>query len=262
MPEPPLPHFLVLGAPRAATRWLRSNLSQHPDIFMPSFDLGFFDDAPRFRKPGLAWYRQQFAAWQDERLVGESSPTYLPAAGGSPSVAGRVEATVPDVRLVALVRQPVERMYSAFLHHIRRGRLDPRADLYAMVREEDPDVAELDLVGAGLHARNLAPYRRLFGDALAVVVFDDVRERPGVVYRRVLEHIGADPGFVPAGLSEPLFSNKGSVRARPVSRAQHQRLYSLFRDDVEELGAMLGRDMSDWDPGPPRWSRAGARRSA
>ena len=42
--EPPLPSFLIIGAQRGATRWLRSNLSQHPQIFMPPFDLGFFDD--------------------------------------------------------------------------------------------------------------------------------------------------------------------------------------------------------------------------
>ncbi len=251
MAEAPLPHFLIIGAQRGATRWLRSNLSQHPDIFMPPFDLGFFDDARLFRKPGLAWYRGQFLAWHDERLVGESTPTYLTAATDPALVAARIDVTLPDVRLVALVRQPVERMYSSMLHHIKRGRLSPRTDLFALVRDEHPDVAELDLIGAGLYAFNLAPFRRLFGERLQIVVYDDVRDRPREAFRAVLGHIGADPDFVPPDLEQVLFSNRRSVRARPVSHAQHQRLYSLFRDDVEELGAVLGRDMGDWDPGPP-----------
>ena len=249
--EPPLPSFLIIGAQRGATRWLRSNLSQHPQIFMPPFDLGFFDDGQLFRKPGLKWYRSQFQAWHDEPLVGESTPTYLARATKPLTVASRIDITLPDVPLVAIVRQPVERMYSAMLHHIKRGRLSPRADLFAMVRDERPDVAELDLIGAGLYAQNLAPYRRLFGDRLLLVVYDDVRDRPEHAFRSVLTHIGADPDFVPPDLEQVLFSNRRSVRARPVSPAQHRRLYSIFRDDVEELGAMLGRDMGDWDPGPP-----------
>jgi Sulfotransferase family len=249
--EPPLPSFLIIGAQRGATRWLRSNLSQHPQVFMPPFDLGFFDDARLFRKPGLKGYRSQFQAWQDERLVGESTPTYLTRATKPLMVASRIEMTLPDVRLVAIVRQPVERMYSAMVHHIKRGRLSPRADLFAMVRDERADVAALDLIGAGLYAQNLAPFRRLFGDRLHLVVFDDVRDRPEQAFRSVLTHIGADPDFVPPDLDQVLFSNRRSVRARPVSPAQHRRLYSIFRDDVEELGAILSRDMGDWDPGPP-----------
>ncbi len=247
----PLPDFLIIGAQRGATRWLRSNLSQHPQIFMPPFDLGFFDDAALFRKPGLKWYKSQFLAWRDEALVGESTPTYLSQAVNPLNVASRIDITLPEVRLVAILRQPVERMYSAMLHHIKRGRLSPRSDLFAMVRDERADVAELDLIGAGLYANNLAPYRRLFGDRLLLVVYDDVRDRPEQAFRSVLTHIGADPDFVPPDLDLVLFSNRRSVRARPVSRAQHRRLYSIFRDDVEELGAILGRDMSDWDPGPP-----------
>ncbi len=249
--EPPLPSFLIIGVQRGATRWLRSNLSQHPQIFMPPFDLGFFDDPSLFRKPGLKWYSKQFQAWNNERLVGESTPTYLAQATKPITVASRIEMTLPDVRLVAIVRQPVERMYSAMLHHIKRGRLSPRADLFAMVRDERSDVAELDLIGAGLYAQNSAPYRRLFGDRLLLVVYDDIRDRPEVAFRSVLTHIGADPDFVPPELDQVLFSNRRSVRARPVSPEQHRRMYSLFRDDVEELGAILGRDMGDWDPGPP-----------
>jgi hypothetical protein len=250
-PRAPLPNFLIVGAQRGATRWLRSNLSQHPEVFMPPFDLGFFDDPHRFRKPGLAWYDAQFAAWESERLVGESTPTYLSASSDPALVAARIDVTLPDVSLVALVRQPVERMYSAVLHHIKRGRLSARTDLFELVRDQDPDVAELDLIGAGLYAQNLAPFRRLFGDRLLVVVYDDVRERPAEVYRRVLDHIGAKAEFVPDDVDQVMFSNRRSVRAKPVSEAQHRRLYSLFRDDVDELGALLGRDMSDWDPGPP-----------
>ena len=195
---------------------------------MPPFDLGFFDDAARFRKPGMAWYEAQFLAWQDEPVVGESTPTYVTAAADPALVAARIDVSLPDVRLVAVVRQPVERMYSAMLYHIKRGRLSPRKGLFEMIRDQDPAVAQLDLVGGGLYGQNLAPFRRLFDDRLLIVVFDDLREDPHRVYDAVLRHIGADPSFVPPDL-EP-----GPVQQPPVGAGQ-ARVPGPAPADVQHL---------------------------
>ena len=160
---------------------------------------------------------------------------------------------MPDVRLIALVRQPVDRMYSAMFHEIRRGRLPANSDLFAMVADDHPDVEVLDLVSAGMYGQNLYPFWKRFGDQLLVVLQDDVRTQPEKVYETVLRHIGASPEFVPSHLDTVLFSNRRMVRFSG-PRPTHDdlcRLYNLYRDDVAELEAMFGMDLSRWDPGPP-----------
>jgi hypothetical protein len=253
VPSPPLPNFLIIGAPRCATRWLRTNLIEHPDVYLPPFDVRFFDRGQIYRQGGGDWYRRQFEAWHDERCVGESSPGYLSPRNEPRDIAERVQELLPDVRLVALVRQPVDRMYSAMFHEIRQGRLPSDADVFTMVTEGHPEVVELELVSAGLYGKNLYPYWHRFGEQLLVVFQDDVRTQPEKVYEQVLRHIGASTDFRPPHLDEVLFSSRSTVRytgPRPTEE-QFRILYRWFREDVEELEAMIGADLSRWDPGPP-----------
>lgn len=251
--ELPLPTFLIIGAERCATRWLRANLEEHPDVFTPPAALSFFSNQARMRTRGLRGYRQQFQGWSGEPVVGESSPSYLLPGNDPRSVAQRIDANLPDVKLLALVRDPVDRMYSALLHHIKRGRLAVDADLFAMVAGGDSDVDELDLVAAGRYTAALYPYHAIFGDRLRVLVLDDIRTDPAAVYDAAVRHIGARPGFEPSRRDRVLFSNRRSVRATgPRLTAEQRRiLYMLFRGDVEELEALIGRDLTAWDPGPP-----------
>ena len=247
----PTPTFIIIGAQRSATRWLRANLEEHPDIFTPSVSKPFFAD----QRPERSYktYLRQFSAWEGEPAVGESSPSYLLPSNGPTEIAERIKARLPEVRLIAVVRDPIERMYSAVLHHIKRGRLPADVDLFSMVIEQHPDVEELDLVSGGLYAANLRPFVDRFGDQMLIVFQDDARDDPAALYRRVLTHIGADPSFQASRLDQVLFSNRRSVRATGARLTSQQRrvLYMLFRADVEELEAMTGRFVPAWDPGPP-----------
>jgi hypothetical protein len=247
-----LPNFLIIGAQRSATRWLRANLEEHPDIYTSTVALSFFSNLERMRKRKMRGYQMQFDAWNGERFVGESSPNYLLLGNRPDQVALRIDAALPDVRLIALVRQPVERMYSALRHHIKRGRLPADADLFDMVLRGDPDVDELDLIAGGLYHRSLQPYVEIFGDRLLILVVDDIKSDPAKVYAAALDHLGADP-FEASRLDRVLFSNYRSVRttAPKLTVAQVRLLYMLFRADVEELEAMTGRYLPEWDPGPP-----------
>lgn len=260
----PLPNFLIIGAQRSATRWLRSNLEEHPDIYTSTVALSFFSNLERMRKRHMRGYQMQFDAWDGEPFVGESSPSYLLLSNRPDQVALRIDASLPDVRLIALVRQPVERMYSALRNHIKRGRLPADADLFKMILQGHPDVDALDLIAGGLYHQSLAPYQEIFGDRLLILVQDDIKSDPAKVYRAAVEHIGADASFDPSRLDRVLFSSRRSVRttAPKLTVAQARLLYMLFREDVEELEAMTGRYLPEWDPGPPPpdWARRFANR--
>ncbi len=120
----PPPEVVVVGAQRCGTTTLFRLLSDHPDVMRPSFSkgIGFFD--LEYRR-GMRWYRAHFPlrrpAWlfgrRARRLTFESSGYYC----YHPLAAERIARDLPGVRVVMLVRDPVERAWSAYKHERARG---------------------------------------------------------------------------------------------------------------------------------------------
>jgi hypothetical protein len=250
MTDQRLPTFLVIGAERAATRWLRNNLALHPDIHLPWPTEPYF--AARTVGGSLRGYGLQFLDAGDDAVVGEVSPEYLRSWNPS-GVSQRIHQTMPDVRLVAIVRQPVDRLVSAHLHHVLHGRISTKVPLFDLIRDGAPEVDRYDLVGSGRYAINLYPFRRRFRDQLLVVFVDDIVDDPTKVYDQVLQHIGAPVGFVPPHLDRVLYSNAHTRwnESSQLDDEQRRILHMLYRADIEELEAMCGRYLPSWDPGPP-----------
>lgn len=252
---PPPPSFLIIGAERSATRWLRFNLDRHPEILAPPGDIGWFCDLEAMQTRGRRWYQSQFDSWDGEPLVGEGSVGYLKPGNRVADVVGRIHHSIPDVRIVALVRDPVDRLESAVRAFVKRGRLPADVDVYELIRSNAPAVGELELIGAGLYAATLYPYLRIFGDQVLVVDYAEVVTEPRKVYDMVLRHIGASVDLAPDDVDEVLFSDRELIRVEPLTDAQRRVVYSAFRADVEELEVLLARDLSAWDPGIPPFER-------
>jgi hypothetical protein len=115
-----LPTFLVIGAAKSGTTSLVHYLRGHPQVHLADFELHYFVAERRWRL-GPAWYQAQFKGAGDEVAVGEKSPSYArhPYYRGVP---GRIAALLPDVRLVYLVRHPLRRIRSEYLHRTLNGK--------------------------------------------------------------------------------------------------------------------------------------------
>jgi len=265
---PPPPHFLVIGAQKAGTRWLRLNLGEHPDVFTPDFEPNYFHPGKPFEED-LDSYRARFEGWNGEPITGEATPHYMvwgrqyphfegpdvPPGGRPAVVASMIEQQLPDVRLFAVLRDPCERAYSAFLHHIKQGRVDPNADLLEYLRSHPPGKDPLGLISVGWYAASLAPYLERFGDQLSVFLNEDISEQPLTVYRQALDHIGADRSFTPPELGKVRFSTElpeesrhrlADGRHRGLTAQERAFLLDHFTADIDRLEKMLGRDLSGW----------------
>lgn len=118
------PDFLIVGAQRCGTTSLFKTLMQHPDVAAPFLRKGihYFDKS---YERGLNWYRGHFPLSASSRLrrrgrqpiTGESSPYYM----FHPLAPARIAADLPEVRVLVLLRDPVERAYSAHAHELARG---------------------------------------------------------------------------------------------------------------------------------------------
>lgn len=148
-----LPQFLVIGAQKAGTSWLHARLRAHPGIFLPEDK-----DFEHFSFPGdhtEAEYRQRFADAPATALVGDVCASYFWTTGHSTAYAGfarnlpaSIEAALgPECRYLVLLRDPVERTISAYLHHIAHGSLAAETSLL----DAPATLGLVDLSRYGMH---------------------------------------------------------------------------------------------------------------
>jgi len=245
------PTFVIIGAQKSATRWLRINLGHHPEIFTAQSELHFWNNGHRVEKLGVEWYADQFEGWNGEQIVGEATPGYMFWRHHPELVAQRMKQHRPDLKVIAILRNPVDRAQSALMHQIRRQRIPSGTRLVDAVREGGaPESEWFCLVSGGWYAASLAPYAEHFGDQLLVLFHDDVTTNPARPFRAALEHVGADPDFTSPELSRVMFSNQRgrAGRKNQLTNADRIELWEYFRDDVARLEQMFGVDLAHWAP--------------
>jgi lipopolysaccharide transport system ATP-binding protein len=135
--EGPLPDFVVLGTQKGGTSFFYRLLTEHPLVRgAAAKELHFFDN--KFAE-GVGWYRRCFSEGErvdgQRTITGEASPSYL----FDPQVPERIARIVPEARLIALLRNPVDRAYSHYQMEVRRGK---EARSFEEATEEEMTSAE------------------------------------------------------------------------------------------------------------------------
>lgn len=205
-----LPNFIVVGAQKAGTTSLYQYLRGHPQVFMPATkELNFFVENFAWRR-GLDWYANHFRGAGDAVAIGEASPTYsmYPLL---PGVAERMAATIPDVRLVYVLREPVARMRSGYI------------DALAVGSEDRPIKEALLLDNRYLipssYALQIEHLLEHFDRAqLLVILAEDLRHRRADTLARVFEFLGVDAGWRPDDLDVEHHQSAGRRKLRPAAR--------------------------------------------
>jgi hypothetical protein len=199
---------------KAGTTALYKALAAHPQVFMspvkePNF-FAFAEEPPRFtapidQRPGGVnhasvtdpeAYRALFDEAAPGQVTGEASHWYLYWPAAPEQIAERAPA---GVKLIAMLRDPVERAYSEFLHFVRDGE-EPITDFRAALDAEPERIERGWAMGRyadrGFHGRQLARYAEHFDRAqLRVVLHEDFREHPEAVLRDLFSFLNVDPSF-------------------------------------------------------------------
>jgi lipopolysaccharide transport system ATP-binding protein len=267
-----LPAYLIIGAQRAGTTSLYDFLCRHPDVAGPTAaktdihwakELHFFDDKYWL---GVDWYRSFFPLAVTravirrrggDLLAGEASPSYL----FHPAVPERVATTVPDVRLIALLRDPIERAYSHYQLMVRTGREELSFE-DALAAEDERLAAEEERMRAdprhssanyrhyayltrGLYADQLERWLAYFPrEQLLVVRAEDFRARPGEIYAEIIAFLGLRP-WQPAE-----FPPRNRASYAPIDPALRARLEERFAEPNARLARLLDRDFA-WGSAAP-----------
>jgi hypothetical protein len=210
-----MPNFLIIGAAKSGTTALYRYLAQHPEIYTsPIKEPDFFayeGENPKFYLPSESLYRYHrliitdienyltlFRDVSDETAIGEASTIYL----YSPRASERIQHYIPDAKLIAILRNPVERAYSQFLHGLRDGH-EPLTD-FAQVLEEEAKRIESNW-SPFYHYRQQGFYytllKRYFDrfdyDQIRVYLYDDWKADNLNILRDVFHFLNVDDTFVP-----------------------------------------------------------------
>ncbi len=203
------PQFLIIGAQKAGSTALSAYLEQHPGVFVPlrkeSSYFAFGESTFCYKGPRDEYANRDFVQnWADylklfdgakpSQITGEASVLYL----YQPGTAERIHERLPRAKLVVMLRNPVDRAYSAFMHLRRDGR-EKDSDFAASLRCEDERTSQdWELLwryrGGGMYAQQLERFLRVFPrEQIFVGLTEDMKADPPKFIRQVLAFIGADP---------------------------------------------------------------------
>lgn len=249
-----LPNLLVIGAMKGGTTSLWEYLRQHPQIHMsPTKEIHFFDRDDRWVR-GRSWYEPHFSAATDAHdVVGEATPAYtrFPLHRHVPE---RAASLVPDAKLVYVLREPIARIRSHYLHHRGLG-LETLPFAQAVVEHST-------YVDTSRYAMQIDQWLRYFPrEQLLVITSEQLRAQHAETMRQVYGFLDVDPGwestddelhrteekYVPRPAANRLRSSRLGERVvesvPPVLAPALQRVWALTRHRPDNGGADLGDDL-------------------
>ncbi len=269
-----LPNFIIAGAMRCGTTSLNGYLREHPEVAVSTpKEVHFFDV---HYDEGLEWYLRHFPDSDMATAIGEATPDYL----HHPDALHRIAQTIPEVKLLILLRNPVDRAYSHYWHNRSRDK-EPLSFEAALEAEPDriaaggEDRAVYSYADRGRYREQL---ERAFASVppewVLVQTFEDLETDPASVYRKACGFLGIDQGFVPPNLGRainpyvefrstrvrelskrlpsPLRTAIGKLNQRqvtgypPMNPTTRRGLAADLRTSNEGLGTLIGQDLPDW----------------
>ncbi len=266
-----LPDFVIIGAMKCGTSTLHAQLAAQPQFFMSEPKEPNFFSNDEIYANGEDWYRSLFKGAPEGAIKGESSTHYtkLPTY---PKTIERLAALIPDAKFIYVMRDPVERLVSQYIHEWTQGAITCSID---EAIEKHPE-----LIGYSRYAYQLEPWVTRFGrERILTVAFEEMTANPDAELKRIAAFLGAKgdvawkgdleaqnvsaerirkfPGYsliidnpiatalrralVPRALRDRMKSNL-QMRERPeLSAARHTQLAGVFDRDLEALEALVGR---------------------
>ena len=247
--ETRLPNFVVIGAPKSGTTSLFYYLAQHPEIYLPvRKELHYFSRdtlASNANGPGdkialqaicknINDYTAHYFDASDEKAIGEVSPSYL----YYDQTAKRILDELGEIRIIAILRNPIEKAHSQYMHLIRDNRETLTFPEALDAEAQRADNAWSDLwryAESSLYSKRLSHFIDIFGAGrVKVLLFDDLIADPDALMADLFGFLGADPS-IKVDTSE-IFNRTGKPRSKFVSDffARPSIIKSLFKKMIPE----------------------------
>jgi Sulfotransferase domain len=231
-----LPDFAVIGASKCGTTFFFHLLAQHPLIEPPAFKEPHYFNL--LFDEGVEWYRGCFPVPRLEdgqkTITGEATPGYI----FDPSVPARMAQVVPEARLIALLRNPVERTYSAYHHRVRNGQ---ERRTFKEAIEAGLDDPSREGPAKSIYVDHLLRWSEYFPkEQLLVLKSEEFFEHPNETIKVALDHLGLPEWEPEASLLESKRNTGGYGQG--LDPTLSRKLEKYFEPHNKRLYEFLGRD--------------------
>lgn len=230
-PRPTYPDFLLVGAQRAQSTYLSACLRNHPQVFLPRDEVPYFED-PFFQTTPHSALAKVFASARAGQRLGIQRPDYL----GRGECAANIRTLVPSARILAVLRDPVQRAVSAYFWYMQFDLLplvpvDVGFDRLLNGWSDPRYPRSHEILEFGFYGRHLTRYVETFGpERVHVVLSGDLGAAatlPGV-----FAFLGVDPDYGPR--PRPRVANAGVYDMRRLRVLRTRRRLAWSWDDVRE----------------------------
>jgi hypothetical protein len=279
------PDFIIIGAGKCGTTSLHDYLNQHPDIYLCPKKETFFFINERARENHQKWgsvtsteeYLDLFKGAPEHSILGEISTNYY----AYPESAELIQKAIPNVKIIAILRDPSDRAFSSYQMFVRNG-------------HESRSFSEVintptQHTTRGFYFQELKPFYNVFSSQnIKVLLFDDLNANPEAFFRDLFEFVGAESTFAPdtskrgreGGLPKQRWLNKlltqhnpvrtvaasvmkglvplekrqqlraqlvnGNIAKQTLDQRTRAQLIDVYRDDIQHLQTLIDRDLSSW----------------
>ena len=276
------PSFIIGGAQKSGTTSLHYYLVQHKSIFMPigeRQETHFFDVEHNYDK-GFEWYLARFTGHEQEQIMGQTSPLYLYVE----QVPERIHQHLPDVKLIFILRHPVDRAYSHYWHVWKKNR--EKLSFREAIKHEEERIKKdfwhkrnFSYLSRGRYITQIQRFVHYFPmSQMLFIIFEDFKDEPNSTLKRCFEFLQVEnnleidisenyhPTYIPKSrllkkvfknrvtLSLPFYDSIEKLHQRINLRKGYPkmdpkiraRLIEFFYDDNQELESLLNINLSHW----------------
>lgn len=240
--------YIGIGSGKCGSTWLYENLVQHPDFCDTNLkELNYFSDL--YDEHPFSWYTSQFSGCHSGMIKGEFSVTYL----SHPLAARRIKQHFPDIKVIAIIRNPTDRTYSNYLHSLRKGDITESTSFADYITNPE------NLAPAQYYDHFRSWYSTFDRNNILVLVMEEFTKDPDSGYKSIYDFIGCNNrDFLPknslkrrneARFYKHLWIENILVRTyRWLSRRGHTKLVRLITDTKI---ANIIRNLNKDDKEPP-----------
>lgn len=283
--------FIGIGTQKSGTTWIAECLEEHPEVLFPgqkelfffnrSYCYLFKDENISNHSKGIDWYLSQFPETERNQIRGEFATNYY----NDPLAAAEIKKHFPKVKILIMLRNPIEMIYSLFWW--QKGANRETANKFESALKENPIY-----LNTGSYYQNLKRYYNLFkNNQIHPILFDDIENKPEKVIKDLFSFLRVGPNFKPKHLNEKINTsrkfrsyllsrigvvtnllrkmginftflkklglhqklvnlygliNKKNIKYPPMKPETRQKLKEYYKEDIKKLEQLIKRDLSMW----------------